>query len=67
MAKNKYLALLAGLGVALALSWHFLWSSDTPRGQPPLTVFKPDNAREFSGKFNQAAANARMVLLLSPT
>jgi hypothetical protein len=67
MVKNKYMPLLAGVCVALALGWHFLWSASTPKGQPPLTRLKADNAGQFVDEFNQAAANARMVLLLSPT
>ncbi|MGH9637961.1 MAG: hypothetical protein ACRD72_24245 [Candidatus Angelobacter sp.] len=67
MAKKNYLLWLAGSSVALALAWHFLWSARTPAGQPPLAYLKSDNSGQFKDQFNRAAANARMVLLLSPT
>ncbi|HXZ42272.1 MAG TPA: hypothetical protein VEG68_16120 [Terriglobales bacterium] len=67
MVKNKYLPLLAALCVGLAFGWYFLWSASTPKGQPPLASLTPGNTRGFANEFNQAAANARMVLLLSPT
>ena len=67
MLKKKYIPWLACLAVALALGWHFLWSATAPKGQPPLTYLKSDNRGQFQDQFNGAAANARMVLLLSPT
>jgi len=67
MSKNRYILLLAGLVFVLTLAWHFLWSASTPNGQPPLARLSPAIGREFVDQFNQAAANARMVLLLSPT
>lgn len=65
--KRKHIAWLAGLGVALFLGWHFLWSARTPNGQPPLTYLEPADANQFKREFDAAAANSRMVLLLSPT
>jgi hypothetical protein len=64
MAKSKWLWGLFGLAM-LALAWYFLWSSITPKGQPPLTRLANDNL--FVSQFNRAASNVRMVLLLSPT
>ncbi|HZQ23298.1 MAG TPA: hypothetical protein VFA89_10900 [Terriglobales bacterium] len=65
--KKKYMLGLAGLAFALGLGWYFLWSARTPDGQSPLTYLKSDNLQQFRDQFNGAAANARMVLLLSPT
>ena len=65
MAKNKYLLWLVVLGLALGFGWYFGWSATTPGGQPPLTRLTTEN--QFVEQFNQAAADVRMVLLLSPT
>jgi hypothetical protein len=64
---KKHIALLAGVAFALFLGWHFLWSARTPNGQPPLTYLNPVDADGFSREFDRAAANTRIVLLLSPT
>jgi hypothetical protein len=65
--KKKHIAWLAGFGVALFLGWHFLWSARTPKGQPPLTYLRPNDTDQFKREFDMAAANSRVVLLLSPT
>jgi hypothetical protein len=67
MMKKKYMLGLAGLAFASGLGWHFLWSARTPKGQPPLTYLNSDNFQQFRDQFNGAAANVRIVLLLSPT
>jgi hypothetical protein len=64
---RKRVPWLVGLGVVLFVSWYFLWSGRTPKGQPPLTYIPPDNPAQFKQAFDGAADKARMVLLLSPT
>jgi len=64
MAKNKWFWGLPGL-VLLTVAWYFLLSAITPNGQPPLTRLTSDDL--FVSRFNRAASNVRMVLLLSPT
>ena len=65
--KKKHITLLVGVAFALSLGWYFLWSARTPYGQPPLTYLQPADADHFKREFDRAAANSRMVLLLSPT
>ena len=65
--KKKHVTLLVGVAVALSLGWYFLWSARTPKGQRPLTYLQPTDADQFKREFDRAAANSRMVLLLSPT
>jgi len=65
--KKKHIAWLVGVCVALSLGWHFLWSARTPKGQPPLSYLQPTDSGQFKREFDRAAANSRMVLLLSPT
>ena len=65
MLKNKRLAWLLGLAVAVGLAWYFLWSAVTPSGQPPLTRLTDEQA--FVSEFNRATSDVRMVLLFSPT
>jgi len=65
--KKNHIALLVGVAFALSLGWYFVWSARTPKGQPPLTYLQPTDADEFKREFDRAAANTRMVLLLSPT
>jgi hypothetical protein len=65
MTKNKWLVWILGLAFIATLTWYFLWSAITPKGQPPLTRLTGDSL--FVNQFNAAASNTRMVLLLSPT
>jgi hypothetical protein len=65
--KKKHMVGLLGLAFALFLGWHFLWSARTPNGQPPLTYLQSSDTEQFKREFDRAAANSRMVLLLSPT
>ncbi len=65
--KKKNIAWLVGVCVALSLGWHFLWSARTPNGQPLLSYLQPTDSGQFKREFDRAAANSRMVLLLSPT
>ena len=46
----------------------YLWgSSHTPDGQPPLVSLSPRNVTSYQQSFDAAAADTRLVLLLSPT
>jgi hypothetical protein len=65
--KRKHIAWLVGVALVLLVAWHFLWSARTPNGQRPLTYLQPADADQFKREFDGAAANSRMVLLLSPT
>lgn len=57
------IAVVTLLGVAF-----YLWgSSHTPPGQPPLVSLTEGNVADFQQRFNTAAADTRLVLLLSPT
>lgn len=62
---TKYSAWLLGLALLLMFGWYFLWSAITPNGQPPLTRLTSE--QQFISRFDHAAAEAKMVLLLSPT
>jgi len=64
---KKHIAWLVAVSVVLSLGWYFLWSTRTPKGQPPLTYLHPTDADQFKREFDRAAGNSRMVLLLSPT
>ena len=65
MAQSKWFWSLLGVVFVVAFAWYFLWSSITPKGQPPLTRLTTDSP--FVSQFNHAVSNVRMVLLLSPT
>jgi hypothetical protein len=67
MLNKKFILWSMGSAFVLLLAWHFLWSATTPSGQPPLTYLRPDDPGHFQREFDDAAANNRMVLLLSPT
>jgi len=46
----------------------YLWGpSRTPAGQPPLFVLTASTFSEFQAAFDSAAAQPRLILLLSPT
>ncbi|HMC59329.1 MAG TPA: hypothetical protein VKJ01_09075 [Candidatus Solibacter sp.] len=42
-------------------------SHQTPGGQPPLTEVDAQSLENLKDRFNQAASEFRVVLLLSPT
>jgi hypothetical protein len=50
----------AGLGCGV-------FSHRTPGGQPPLTEMDAQGLESLKDRFNQAAGEFRVVLLLSPT
>ncbi len=39
----------------------------TPAGQPPLTDLTNESLTDFKARFNDAADQTRIILLLSPT
>jgi hypothetical protein len=51
----------------LAIAFYLWGSSNTPLGQPPLVALNRANLLDFQQSFNAAAAESRIVLLLSPT
>jgi hypothetical protein len=53
--------------ILLAVAFYLWGSSKTPPGQPPLGFLNQSNAGDFQLAFNAAAADTRIVLLLSPT
>lgn len=54
--------------IALVAMAFYLWgSSRTPAGQPPLLSLNNANVMDFQQTFDAAAADTRIVLLLSPT
>lgn len=53
--------------VLLAVAFYLWGSNHTPAGQPPLVLLNQANVADFQQSFNAAAANTRIVLLLSPT
>ena len=65
--RKKHITLLVGVAFVLSLGWYFSWSARTPKGQPSLTYLQPTDADQFRREFDRAAANSRVVLLLSPT
>ena len=60
-----------GLGlVALAIFaglFYFYGGHQTPRGQAPLAALNAASLSELKNGFNSSHANARILVLLSPT
>jgi hypothetical protein len=67
MTNKEQILWFVGLAFALLVAWYFLWSDQTPAGQPPLTYLRLNNTDQFKHQFDAAAENARLVVLLSPT
>jgi len=53
--------------VLLSVAFYLWGSSHTPPGQRPLAALNNTNVMDFQQSFNAAAADTRVVLLLSPT
>ena len=66
MSRQRTLWLILA-SVLLVVAFYLWGSSKTPQGQPPLVSLKQSNAADFQQAFNAAAADTRIVLLLSPT
>ena len=65
---NIKVALLVIAIVVVVLGGWYLWGpAGTPPGQPPLTSLSPQNFKQLTSQFDQAAGDERLVLLLSPT
>jgi hypothetical protein len=60
-----------GLGlVALTIFaglFYFYGGHQTPKGQAPLAALNAASLSEFENEFNGSHANARILVLLSPT
>jgi hypothetical protein len=66
MRKRLLIGLI--LAVLLLLAGVYLWGpSNTPAGQPPLSVLSQPNFSAFQSAFDSAADDPRIILLLSPT
>lgn len=66
MTRKRVLWLMVAVGV-LAVALYLWGSNQTPLGQPPLVSLNQGNVTNFQQSFNAAAADTRIVLLLSPT
>jgi hypothetical protein len=66
MTRRRALWLIAVVTL-LAVAFYLWGSSHTPNGQPPLVSLDPRNVANFQQSFDASAADARLVLLLSPT
>jgi hypothetical protein len=65
MRKRLLIAVL--VAAPLLLAGVYLWGpSETPAGQPPLSVLSASNFTEFQNAFD-SADQPRIILLLSPT
>lgn len=64
--KPKYI--LSTLAVLLIAAFvYFYGGGRAPAGQAPLTSINSQNVAEIRNEFNAASADARVLLLLSPT
>ena len=66
MTRRRALCLIVVVTL-LAVAFYLWGSSHTPTGQPPLVSLNPRNVTNFQQSFDAAAADTRLVLLLSPT
>ena len=66
MTRRRALWLIVVVAV-LAVAFYLWGSSHTPNGQPALVSLDPRNIATFQQSFDAAAADARLVFLLSPT
>lgn len=65
--RHKFAFGLMAIAIAGVVAW-YLWSpGQPPPGQPPLASLTPRNFNQFTGNFNSATGEERLVLLLSPT
>lgn len=66
MTRKRMFWLIVAI-VLVAVAFYLWGSGKTPPGQPPLVSLDQANASDFQQAFNAAAADTRIVLLLSPT
>ena len=66
MTRKRALWLIVAVGL-LGVAFYLWGSSHTPNGQPPLVSLNRANVTSFQQSFDAAAADTRVVLLLSPT
>ena len=66
MTPRRALWLIAVVAV-LAVAFYLWGWSHTPNGQPALVSLDTRNEATFQQSFDAAAADARLVFLLSPT
>ena len=67
MSKRWLFLLLVLAASGATFAWVRLASHDTPAGQPPLAHLSSATLASLKDDFNRAAADARIIVLLSPT
>ena len=72
MSSNLTRRLLQLIAVAILIvagygAWRVWGIGGAPQGQPPLAEISQQNYGEFRDAFNAAAAEPRIIALLSPT
>jgi hypothetical protein len=65
--KRVWVIACAAVLLILAAGIYLLKGSHTPIGQPPLIRLDARTLADLQTEFNRNAAEARMILLLSPT
>ena len=66
MSRKRIAAIVAAL-VLCGVLFYFSAGHQTPPGQPPLSELNPQNFTTIGKAFNEARADGRFLLLLSPT
>jgi len=67
MGEMKYVLWPVAMVAVVFIVWYFWGSKGTPHGQPPLASLTTKNFEKFTGDFNAASGELRLVLLFSPT
>jgi hypothetical protein len=65
MTRKGFLAIPAALLLGAAL--YFYGGHTAPATQPPLAALTPQNFSTLENAFNDARADVRLMMLLSPT
>ena len=65
--KRKYILGALSVILLLAALLYFYGGSQVPSGQPALRSLTSQNLADVRDEFNAAKADARVLLLLSPT
>ena len=66
-AKRGWLVLAIAVALAAALGRQQFGTHNTPKGQPALVHLAPHSVETLRADFNKAAADVRLIALLSPT
>ena len=65
--RRRTLALTVLVAMVAAFGWWRFATRIVPAGQPPLVVLDPASLSVLREDFNRAAADVRIIVLLSPT